>query len=220
MPGNRWGELARRFSAIYTGAITDVLDKHGFLNQTLPVELAPLRPGMRTAGPAWPIEGRPEPGIEYDTSIRKILEMLGAVPADHVAVYQTHDRSSAHLGELSVTSLKARGCAGAVIDGGCRDVQYILKEDFPVFARHTTPEDCVPRWRLVDYNAAVTIGGVRIAPGDYVVADLDGIVVVPGRVLDEMLDEAEAVVSTESDIRQAVREGVLPLDAYERYGTF
>jgi 4-hydroxy-4-methyl-2-oxoglutarate aldolase len=220
MPDNRWADLAHRFSAIYTGAITDVLDKHGFLRQTLPPELAPLSPGMRTAGPAWPIEGRPEPGIGYDASIRRILEMLGAVPEHHVAVYQTHDRSSAHLGELSVTSLKARGCAGAVIDGGCRDVEYILKEDFPVFARHTTPEDCVPRWRLVDYNVSVTIGGVRVSPGDYVVADLDGIVVIPASVLDDVLQEAEAVVSTESDIRTAVRQGVLPLDAYEQYGTF
>jgi 4-hydroxy-4-methyl-2-oxoglutarate aldolase len=220
MPDDRWGDLAHRFSAIYTGAITDVLDKHGLLKQTLPSELAPLRPGMRTAGPAWPIEGRPEPGIDYDASIRRILEMLGAVPEHHVAVYQTHDRSSAHLGELSVTSLKARGCAGAVIDGGCRDIDYILKEDFPVFARHTTPEDCVPRWRLADYNVPVTVGGVRVSPGDYVVGDLDGIVVIPASVLDDVLREAEAVVSTESDIRTAVKEGVLPLDAYEQYGTF
>jgi 4-hydroxy-4-methyl-2-oxoglutarate aldolase len=107
-----------------------------------------------------------------------------------------------------------------VIDGGCRDVEYILKEDFPVFARHTTPEDCVPRWRLVDFNVSVTIGGVRVSPGDYVVADLDGIVVIPASVLDDVLQEAEAVVSTESDIRTAVRRGVLPLDAYEQYGTF
>ncbi len=55
MPDDRWSDLAHRFSAIYTGAVTDVLDKHGLLNQTLPSELAPLRPGMRTAGPAWPI---------------------------------------------------------------------------------------------------------------------------------------------------------------------
>jgi 4-hydroxy-4-methyl-2-oxoglutarate aldolase len=140
-------ELQRRFTALYTGAITDVLDRMGFLRQTLPPDITPLRPGMRLAGPAYPIEGRPERAPDYDTAIRKVLEMLGHVPAGHVAVYQTNDSSSAHLGELSVTSLKARGCAGAVIDGGCRDIDYILREDYPVFTRYTTPQDSTYRSR-------------------------------------------------------------------------
>jgi len=220
-PPPELAELARRFAALYTGAVTDVLDRLGYLQQTLPPELRPLREGMRLAGPAYPVEGRPKPGADYDASLRKTLTMLGAVPPGHVAVYQTHDSSSAHLGELSVTSLKARGCAGAVIDGGCRDIEYILREDYPVFCRHTTPQDCTPRWEVTAHgNITVTIGGVRVAPGDYVVADRDGIVVVPGEALLHVLEEAEAVVATESEIRRAVREGMLPLEAYETYGTF
>jgi 4-hydroxy-4-methyl-2-oxoglutarate aldolase len=213
-------ELGHRFGALYTGALTDVLDKLGRLNQTLPPELSPLRPGMRMAGPAWPIEGRPQDGIDPDASIRKILEMLGAVPPGHVGVYQCNDRSSAHLGELSVTSLKARGCAGAVIDGGCRDISYILDQDFPVFARYTTPQDCVPRWELTGYEVTVTIGGVTVAPGDYVVADRDGIVVIPAELRDEVLVEAEGLVATENQVRAAVLDGALPLEAYERFGAF
>jgi regulator of RNase E activity RraA len=221
MATDRLLELRRRFDALYTGAVTDVLDRRGLLHQTLPAELAPLRPGMRLAGPAYPVEGQPDPGAGYDESIRRILEMLGSVPAGHVAVYQTNDASSAHLGELSVTSLKTRGCAGAVIDGGCRDVDLILREDYPVFARYTTPQDCVPRWRLVAHgDTTVEVGGVRVALGDYVVADLDGIVVVPREHVDAVLAEAEAKVATESSIRDAVRAGVLPLDAYKRFGTF
>lgn len=64
----------------------------------------------------------------------------------------------------------------------------------------------------------ITIGGVRIDPGDYVVADSDGVVVVPSAVRDAMLADAEEVVTTESQIRTAVRAGPLPLAAYERYG--
>ena len=213
-------QTARRFSALYTGAVTDVLDDMGFSSQTLPPELLPLREGMRIAGPAYTIEGRPRPGNDYDASIRKILTMLGSVPQDYVAVYQTNDRSSAHLGELSVTSLKGRGCRGAVIDGGCRDVEYILRQGFPVFCRYTTPQDCVVRWDLVAENAPVTVGGVRISPGDYVVADGDGIVAVPAEICDAVLTAAEAKVATENHIRDAVRGGALPLEAYERYGTF
>jgi regulator of RNase E activity RraA len=176
---------------------------------------------MRLAGPAYTVEGRPHPGHEYDASIRLVLEMLGAVPAGHVLVYQTNDRSSAQLGELSVTSLKTRGCAGAVIDGGCRDVDFILAENYPVFARHVTPQDCVVRWELVAHgDVTIEIGGVRVAPGDWVVGDADGVVVVPEAVVEEVLVEAEAKASTENVIRDAVREGMLPLEAYERYGTF
>jgi regulator of RNase E activity RraA len=214
-------ELQRRFTALYTGAITDVLDRMGFLRQTLPPDLIPLRPGMRLAGPAYPIEGRPDPAPDYDTAIRKVLEMLGQVPAGHVAVYQTNDRSSAHLGELSVTSLKARSCAGAIIDGGCRDIDFILREDYPVFTRYTTPQDCSYRWQLVAHgDVTVRIGDVSVAPSDYIVADADGIVVVPSDVVIEVLEQAEAKVATESEIRDAVRAGALPLAAYERFGTF
>lgn len=221
MPVSATDNLAERFSSLYTGALTDVLDRHGYLQQTLPPELLPLRPGMRLAGPAYPILGRPHPGHDYDTSIRRILKMLGSVPSGSVAVYQCNDRTTAHLGELSVVSLASRGCVGAVIDGGARDAEYILREGFPVFSRYVTPQDSVPRWELLEHgNVTVVIGGVRIAPGDWIVGDLDGLVVVPGGRSEEILAEAEAKVVTENEIRDSVRHGMLPLEAYKRYGTF
>ncbi len=209
-----------RFEALYTGALTDVLDRRGYLRQTLPAALAPLTPGTRLAGPAFTVEGRPHADHGYDESIRKILTMLGDVPSEHVAVYQTNDSESAQFGELSATSLQARGCRGVVLDGGCRDVDYIRGLDFPVFCRYTTPQDCVPRWELTATNVPVTIGEVRVEPGDWVVADHDGIVVVPAAIAEDVLAEAEQKVSVESEIRVAVRDGVRPLEAYERYGTF
>jgi 4-hydroxy-4-methyl-2-oxoglutarate aldolase len=214
-------DLARRFCALYTGALTDVLDRRGHMQQTLPVELVPLRPGTRLAGPVYPVLGRPHPGHDHDTSIRAVLEMLGSVPAGHVAVYETNDRASAHFGELSATSLGSRGCAGAVIDGGTRDADYILREGFPVFARYMTPQDCVPRWELLGHgDVPIVVGGVRIAPGDWIVGDRDGLVVVPGGETEAVLAEAESKVSTENEIRDAVRSGMLPLEAYQHYGTF
>lgn len=213
-------ELAARFQALYTGALTDVLDRRGLLLQTLPAGLAPLTPGTRLAAPAFTVEGRPHPGHGYDESIRKILAMLGEVPSGHVAVYQTNDTESAQFGELSATSLQARGCRGVVVDGGCRDVEYLRRLGFAVFCRYTSPQDCVPRWELTATNVPVTIGDVRVEPGDWMVADHDGIVVVPSAVAEDVLAEAEAKVSTENEIRDAVRDGMLPLEAYERYGTF
>jgi 4-hydroxy-4-methyl-2-oxoglutarate aldolase len=214
-------ELSARFSRLYTGALTDVLDRLGYLRQTLPPSIRPLHEGMRLAGPVYPVEGCPAPGIEYDRAIRATLAMLGAVPAGHVAVYQTHDTSSAHLGELSVTSLHARGCAGAVIDGGCRDIEYSIRNGYPVFCRYATPQDSTPRWHVVAHGeVTVTIEGVRAGPGDYVVGDRDGVVIIPARVVGHVLEEAETIVATESEIRRAVSEGMTPLEAYDKYGTF
>jgi 4-hydroxy-4-methyl-2-oxoglutarate aldolase len=197
-----------------------VLDELGLPTQTLPPGIAPLAPAMRVAGPAFAVEGRPHPGHEYEPSIRRILELLGAVPTGHVAVYATNDTSCAQFGELSATSLKARGVTGVVLDGGCRDVDFIVREEFPVFARFVTPQDSVPRWEVVDWGHEVVVGDVRVATGDYVLGDRDGVVVVPAGLADEVLARARAVVGTENEVRRAVRAGLPPLEAFERYGKF
>jgi regulator of RNase E activity RraA len=214
-------DLAARTNALYAAAIADILDRRGLTAQTLPPDLLPLRQGMRLAGPAYPIKGRPAPGADYEASLRKVLAMLGSVPAGHVSVYETGDRETAHLGELSVTSLQARGVAGAVIDGGCRDVDMIVSADFPVFSRFTTPQDSTGRWELVAHGDVVLeIGGVRVGRGDWIVADRDGIVVIPRGVVEDVITAAEEKAATENEIRKAVRAGKTPLDAYQRYGTF
>jgi 4-hydroxy-4-methyl-2-oxoglutarate aldolase len=205
---------------LYTAAVADVLDGLGFPNQTLPPPIRPLEPGMRVAGPAFAVEGRPHPAHEYEPSIRRILELLGAVPTGHVAVYATNDTTCAQFGELSATSLKARGVAGVVLDGGCRDVAFIAKEGFPVFASFLTPQDSVPRWEVVEWGHEVAIGEVRVTTGDYVLGDADGVVVVPAALANEVLARAGEVVGTENEIRRAVRDGMAPLEAFERYGKF
>lgn len=212
-----------RFAAIYTAVLADILDARGLREQTLPPSIRPLEPGTRIAGPAYTVAGGPavnDDADAYDAAIRKVLAMLGHVPAGHVAVYACDQDVSAHLGELSVTSLKARGVAGCVLDGGCRDVSFIRDESFPVFCRFVTPEDSTWRWELEATQVPVTIGPVRIEPGDWVVGDDDGVVVVPHAVAEDVLGEAEQKAATESEIRSAVRDGVPPLEAYERYGTF
>lgn len=197
---------------VYTAAIADVLDARGYRNQTLPPSIRPLRDGTKLAGPAFTIRGRPAETRDHDAALRKVLRMLGEVPAGHVAVYACDQDVAAHLGELSVTSLQARGVAGCVLDGGCRDVSFLLEEGLPVFCRFVTPEDSTWRWELEETQVPITIGQVRIEPGDFVV--------VPRDIVESVLGEAAEKASTESEIRAAVREGMLPLEAYERYGTF
>ena len=213
-------DLRTRFSAVYTAALTDVLDELGHRNQTLPPDVVPLEPGMQVVGPAYAIEGRTNHSIDPEASIRRILEMLGAVPAGHVAVYQPGDTTCAHFGELSATSLQVHGVAGVVINGGCKDVDLIRAVGLPVFARYRTPQDAVSRWEVLEWGHEIEIEGVKVATGDYVVGDADGVAVIPHDLIQTVLEQAEALVGTENLIRDAVRGGMKPLAAYEQFGKF
>ncbi len=223
MPSSRRkDDLPRRFARLYTAAVTDVLDELGLTRQTLPSTIQPLTPDMRLAGYAFTARGRPHPGRprERDATLRKFLAMLGAVPADSVLVLGANDHVAAHFGELSAQWFRAREVRGVVIDGSTRDAASIARLRFPTFVRYRTPQDSVPRWRVADWGQPVTIGGVRVTLGDIVVADLDGVVIVPRRVAHEVLVRCERLVGTENKVRAAVRRGLSPLDAYEKFGSF
>ncbi len=218
----RSDSLPRRFARIDTAAVTDVMDEMRLPRQTLPHAIQPLVPSMRCAGYAFTVRGRPHRGTarERDTTLRRFLAMLGAVPADSVLVVSTRDDQAAHFGELSAEWLRARRARGAVIDGGTRDAAAIGRLGFPTFSRYRTPHDSVPRWRVGDWGQPLTIGAVRVGLGDVVVADADGVVIVPRRAAHEVLSRCERLVSTEHKVRAAVRRGLPPLAAYERFGTF
>jgi 4-hydroxy-4-methyl-2-oxoglutarate aldolase len=86
--------------------------------------------------------------------------------------------------------------------------------------RYRTPQDSVRRWRVSDWGQPVTIGGVRIALGDVVIADRDGIVIVPRRLAHEVAQRAKTLMGSENAVRQAIRRGLTPLAAYEKFGVF
>jgi 4-hydroxy-4-methyl-2-oxoglutarate aldolase len=218
----RSDNLPRRFARIYTAAITDVMDQLGLLRQTLPHAIQPLSPDMRLAGYAFTARGRVHrgPARERDATLRRFLGMLGAVPPDSVLVLAANDNEAAHFGELSAEWFRARKVRGAVIDGGTRDAASIARARFPTFVRYRSPQDSVPRWRVSDWGQPLTIGGVRVSLGDIVVADADGVVAVPRRVAHDVLQRCEKLVGTENKVRTAVRRGLTPLAAYDKFGAF
>lgn len=213
-------DLCDRYARLYTAAITDVLDHHGHYHQTLPHDIVGLTPATRVAGLAFPASGRPSRNADTDRATRAFLTLLGAVPRDAVLVIRSNDDVAAHFGELSAVAMKARGVRGVVVDGATRDAAYILRERFPVFCRYRTPLDSLPRWLAVEWGGPVTIGEVRIEPGDVVVGDLDGVAVVPKALAAPVLLECERLLHTENRVRDAVRKGMAPLAAYEKFGVF
>lgn len=121
-------------------------------------------------------------------------------------------------GELLTTAVLNGGCVGAIIDGAVRDVAKIRAMDFPVIARGTCVYDSKDRQRVVDVDIPVEIGGVVFSPGDLVVADEDGIVVVPQAVESQALQLAWNKLHTENEVRDSIRDGMKAVAAYEKYG--
>jgi 4-hydroxy-4-methyl-2-oxoglutarate aldolase len=213
--------LVERLSKLpYTGAVSDILDEIGFHNQVLPHEIQPLHPGHVVVGRALTILGAPTESEDPEMIFVPFLKMLGEVKPDDVLVNQPNDHLAAHLGELSAETAQYRGARGAVMDGGIRDTDYILKLGFPVFARYKTPVDIVGRWRLVAHNVPIVIGRVHIAPGDYILGDRDGVLVIPQSIAEEVVAKAEAVVQTENLVRKSILQGTHPLEAFRQFGRF
>jgi regulator of RNase E activity RraA len=121
-------------------------------------------------------------------------------------------------GELLTTAAKNRGCKGAIVDGAIRDVSKISTMEFPVFARGRCLYDSLNRQRVIDMDVPVEIDGVRFSPGDLVVADSDGVVVIPQQVEEKVLELAFAKVLGENKVRDAIREGMSAVDAYRTFG--
>jgi 4-hydroxy-4-methyl-2-oxoglutarate aldolase len=213
--------LVERLSKIpYTGAISDILDEMGFHAQVLPKEIQSIHPGHIVAGKALTILGEPTDSRDPEVIFVPFLKMLGDVKLDDVLVSQPHDNLAAHLGELSSETAQCRGARGAVIDGGVRDTDYILKLGFPVFACYKTPVDIVGRWRLVAHNVPIDIGQVHIEPGDYILGDRDGVLVIPQSIAAEVVTKAEEVVQTENLVRKSILKGAHPVEAFRKFGRF
>ncbi len=213
-------DLTKRLEACYTSAVHDVMYARGFKDFVLPPEIRPLAPARTVAGPAFTLRGRWAPGTDAHETLLAWTGMLSRAPAGHVMVCQANDTTVAHMGELSAGALQARGVRGYVVDGGCRDVALIERIGFPVWCRYFTPRDVVGTWLPEGFDEPVRIGEATVAPGDYVLADRDGIVVVPADHAADIVAETETTVTTEDKVRETILAGVDPQEAFLKHGKF
>ena len=212
--------LTERLQACYSGAVHDVLRGMGRDDVVLPPSIKPLDPTWKLAGPAWTVSGHIDRTKTRDETLLGWCTLLAKAPSGHVIVCQPHNHEVALMGELSAQTLAARGVLGYVVDGGSRDTEFVLQQGFPVWCSFLTPSDIVERWIPDRYGEPVTIGTVTIATGDYLLADRDGVVIVPHALAEEVVKKTEDVVATESEMRRALVGGMDPVEAYNRYGKF
>ena len=212
--------LTDRLAACYASAVHDVMMALGMRDFVLPRTIRPLLAGRRLAGPVFTVCGRRHDDIEPHDTYVAWTGLLGGVPAGRVLVCQPNDDELAHMGELSAETLELRGVRGYIVDGGCRDVEFIRQRIFPVFCRYMTPTDIVARWLPEAAGEPIEIGGVALAAGDHVLADDDGIVVLPAARAEEIVAATEAVMASENKVRDAIRGGMDPQAAYLKHRKF
>jgi regulator of RNase E activity RraA len=212
--------FSERLAGCYTGALHDVLRAMGHEHVVLPPEIRPLDPTRKLAGPVWPVSGHIDRTKSAHDTLLGWTGLLSKAPPGRVIVCQPHNREVALMGELSAETLKGKGVLGYVVDGGCRDTEFILKIGFPVFCSFCTPSDIVGRWIPDRLGEPITIGGVTIGDGDYLLGDRDGVVVIPKAAAAEAVAQTEEVVRTENKVRTAIVAGMDPVDAYLKYGKF
>jgi regulator of RNase E activity RraA len=216
-------EIRRRYLAVDTSNVADVLDELGLPDQGLASSFAPLPGGAgKLAGWAFTIRGEMTPYPLGDGDAAKMDACARLWPGS-VSVWSGDGRGVCFFGELIAIGMKERGCVGALVDGGVRDIAWIGKHRFPVYARYRTPVQSISRWKVTASGVPAPMPGatrasVEVAPGDFVLADDDGAIVVPRNVAEEVLERAEALQAREVQIRAEIAGGLSLSDALAKFG--
>jgi 4-hydroxy-4-methyl-2-oxoglutarate aldolase len=215
-------EIRSRFLLVDTSNVADVLDNLGIPNQGLAAAFGPYPANApRLAGWAYTIRGQMTPyGLGGDAEKMKACQ--GITPSE-VTVWSGDGDGICYFGELIAIGMKERGCVGALVNGGIRDVRWIGQQNFPVFAKYRTPVQSIGRWKVNGYQVPVFLAGattklVKVEPGDFVLGDEDGAVVIPAAIVEQVLVESEKLTSTEVKIRAELSSGCTLAEALKKYG--
>jgi 4-hydroxy-4-methyl-2-oxoglutarate aldolase len=212
-------ELCDRYQALFTGAVNDVLREMNLLHQALKPQIAPLRDDMVVAGIAFTVKGSKNMTMGDDMDQR--AAMLAAIHEDAVVVYDTtDDDESSQFGEVMSTAAMQRGARGAIVDGGIRDTRQILKLGFPIWYRYRSSSAMLGRFRMIGHQIPIKIGNVMIFPGDVIMADIDGALVVPRHLAMDVLLRSEEIAANEEKIKDWVAEGLEPGEIVKKGGYF
>ena len=203
---------------LYAAVVSDVLDVLGYVHQSPRVGLRPMT-GVEK------LIGRCKTTLWADMTHRdprpyelELSAVDGCRAEDVLIAAAGGSMRSGIWGELLSTAARNSGCVGAIVDGAVRDTHKMTAMAFPVFARGTCIYDSQNRQRVIDVDVPVEIDGVIFRPGDLVIADVDGVVVVPREVEEAAISKAWEKVHAENITRDAIKNGMKATAAYAKYG--
>jgi len=212
-------ELLTRFEALYTGSVNDVLREFCLLNQALPNRIIPLREYRTVAGFAFTVKSAPNAKITGEMEFRS--QMLDAMNVNSFIVWDTSKDEQATLwGGVMTATAKRKGLKAACIDGGIRDTHQILEADFPVFYKYRISNGSLGRCLITHFQTVLQIDNVTIKPGDIVLGDIDGVLIVPRDIAYQVLVRAEEILENEKKIFGWVKDGKTVHEITEKGGYF
>lgn len=201
--------------ATYSAVFSDACDQLGFREQTMSPGIAPIGGARRIVGWARPFTVQAVEAIP-EKPYRNEISFIDSLGVDEVPV-GVSTQPVAAWGELFSAAARGRGARGVVLDGYIRDAAKIRALDFPVSARGTRPTDLLGRVTFDDGAESAQVGGVVVTGGDLVVADDDGVAIVPRSIVDEVVQYALTKAGTENEALHLLIDGGKLADVWERH---
>jgi 4-hydroxy-4-methyl-2-oxoglutarate aldolase len=210
--------LIDRLAALHPAVVSDCLDGLGYRNQVMAPGIRPLAADMRLSGAAATVRVVPDDGVPADTSqwYRGTIAAVDALEPGDVLVTSACD--GAFWGELLATASAQRGARGLVADAYARDTLALIDMGFATFVRGIHCADSLGRMRVEAADVPIECGGVEVNPGDFILADHDGVVVLPAAVAPEAIRLAEVKVAGENTVRDALAKGMPVAEAFRTFG--
>jgi len=216
-PPSRYLKYHDKLDHCFSAVLQDVMDGMGYRNQCMDPAIRPLQPAMKTWGEAITIYVEAV-SKEPEHPFQKEMELIDSANEGHLLVAQCNAPLSAFWGGLLSNAAIGRKISGVIIDGGARDYHEITELGFPTFCRGLSPYDSLGRMDGKEYDIPVECGNIRVNPGDLVFGDVDGVVVVPQPIVDEVIDKAYQKIQGESKVREELRSGAGVEATFKKYG--
>ncbi len=208
-------DLVFRLGKLDTCAVSDALDRLALKGATIGIQ--PVWACPRIAGRAVTVKIKPA-GLEKSKQHLGTPAIQAASAGDVIVVDNGGRPDVSGWGGLLSLASKMKGLSGVVIDGACRDVDESRDVGFPVYARAVVPVTARGRIMQDSFNVEIQCGGVQVHPGDYVIADGSGVVIIPQQKAEEVISEAEAIAATEARMAEEVRKGRPVVEVMESLG--
>ncbi len=210
--------LAELKDQLYVAVLSDVLDQLGYKNQATRITFHAYTGVTKLIGRCKTTLWADMYDLDKNPYELELRAVDSCQPGDILIAAAGGSNRSGIWGELLSTAARNCGCEGVIVHGAVRDIDKMRDMGFPVFATSKNPYDSQNRQRVIDLDVVVEIDGVKFSPGDIVMADEDGIVVVPRDVEEQVIKAALEKVSAENITRDAIKGGMKAMDAYLKYG--